>query len=444
MSPAETDHAAHAAHARALAERFTRVRLCTEGLAAPLSAEDCGLQSMPDTSPTKWHLAHTTWFFETLVLGAAGEAPFDPAFGFLFNSYYEAIGPRHARPRRGLLSRPSLAEVLEYRADVDRRMAALLERAAHEPSGRRAPLLGLVELGLHHEQQHQELILTDIKHALADNPLRPGYRAPRGAPVASVASASPAGGSAELGWVSHDEGVVSIGHGGGGFAFDNEEPRHKVHLRAFQLADRPATAGEVLEFIADRGYARPELWLSDGFAAARAGGWEAPLYWEPQGGGFAIYTLDGLRPLDPREPACHLSFYEADAFARWAGARLPTEAEWESIAARAPVRGNLAESGLFHPAPAPARASGSSGGAPRQLFGDVWEWTASAYLPYPGFRPWEGAVGEYNGKFMSGQMVLRGGSCATPESHLRASYRNFFSPGARWQLSGVRLARDAA
>jgi len=431
MSSAETDTADRV---RALAGRFARVRAGTEALAAPLSAEDCGLQSMPDTSPTKWHLAHTAWFFETLVLGPAGEPPFDPAFGFLFNSYYEAIGPRHARPRRGLLSRPSLAEVRGYRADVDRRMAALLDRAAR---GQHGGLLHLIELGLHHEQQHQELILTDIKHALAESPLRPASR-PSGRPA--VTPAPPVEASTELGWVSHDEGVFSLGHAGPGFAFDNEEPRHKAHLRAFQLASRPATSGEVMEFIADRGYARPELWLSDGFAAARAGGWEAPLYWEPQDGGFAIYTLDGLRPLDPREPACHLSFYEADAFARWAGARLPTEAEWEVVAAGVPVRGNLAESGLFHPTPAPAIARD---GKPRQLFGDVWEWTASAYLPYPGFRPWEGAVGEYNGKFMSGQMVLRGGSCATPQDHLRASYRNFFPPGARWQLSGVRLARDA-
>jgi ergothioneine biosynthesis protein EgtB len=393
---------------------------------------------MPDTSPTKWHLAHTAWFFETLVLGPAGEAPFDPDFGYLFNSYYEAIGPRHARPRRGMLSRPSLTQVLAYRADVDRRLLALLERLDAMPGDRRAEVAALIDLGIHHEQQHQELILTDIKHALGESPLHPAYRA---APGGAAPTGSGPRDAEPLGWVSHGDGVFSIGHGGEGFAFDNEAPRHKVYLRAFALADRPATAGEVMEFIADRGYARPQLWLSDGWAAAREGGWEAPLHWVRRDGAFFVFTLDGLRPVDPREPACHLSYYEADAFARWAGARLPTEAEWEVVAsAAAPLpspRGNFVESGRLHPAPAPA------GQGPRQLLGDVWEWTGSAYLPYPGFHPWEGAVGEYNGKFMSGQMVLRGGSCATPESHIRATYRNFFPPGARWQFSGVRLARDA-
>ena len=415
-----------------LADRFTRVRGFTEELARPLSPEDCGLQSMPDASPTKWHLAHTSWFFEALVLAPAGERPFDPAFGFLFNSYYEAIGPRHARPRRGLLSRPSLAEVLAYRADVDRRVRALLDRMA---SGEHPELRSLIELGIHHEQQHQELILTDIKHALGESPLHPAYRVSK----AQVAPARPA--AAKLGWTLHGEGVFSIGHPGAGFAFDNEAPRHRVHLAAFGLADRLVTCGEVLEFIADRGYARPELWLSDGWAAARTEGWEAPLHWVPRDGGFAVFSLDGVRALDPDEPACHLSYFEADAFARWAGARLPTEAEWEVVAAGAPLRGNFAESGALHPTAAPTPVTPADG--PRQLFGDAWEWTASAYLPYPGFRPWEGAVGEYNGKFMSGQMVLCGGSCATPESHVRASYRNFFPPGARWQFSGVRLARDA-
>jgi ergothioneine biosynthesis protein EgtB len=294
----------------------------------------------------------------------------------------------------------------------------------------------MIELGLHHEQQHQELILTDIKHALAESPLRPAYRA---AAATEVEGAPPALAD-DLRWIEHGEGVFSIGHEGAGFAFDNEEPRHPVYLRAFRLADRLSTAGEVMEFIADGGYARPDLWLSDGWAAARSGGWEAPLYWERRDGGFATFSLEGPRAVDPREPACHLSFYEADAFARWAGARLPTEAEWEVVASRAPVLGNFAESGRLHPAPAPASAARGAGA--RQVFGDVWEWTASAYLPYPGFRPWEGAIGEYNGKFMSGQMVLRGGSCATPQSHIRASYRNFFPPGARWQFSGVRLARD--
>jgi ergothioneine biosynthesis protein EgtB len=417
-----------AEQAKVLAGRFARVRAFTEELCRPLAPEDYVLQSMPDASPAKWHLAHTTWFFETFVLAALGEAPFDPAFGFLFNSYYHAAGPRHARPHRGMLSRPTVDEVRRYRADVDRRVLASLDRVA---SGAGAALLPVVELGIHHEQQHQELLLTDLEHAFAQNPIKPAYRASRAPAGSDAADEGPAG------WVAFDEGLYSVGHAGGGFAFDNETPRHKTYLGAFQLADRLATCGELQAFIADGGYARPELWLSDGWAAAREGGWEAPLHWEPRDGGFWSFTLDGMRPVDPRAPVCHLSLYEADAYARWAGARLPTEAEWEVAAAAAAVTGNFVESGRLHPAPAPART-----GALRQLFGDVWEWTASAYLPYPGFRPWEGAIGEYNGKFMSGQMVLRGGSCATPETHIRASYRNFFPPGARWQFSGVRLARD--
>jgi ergothioneine biosynthesis protein EgtB len=414
-----------------LVERFQRIRGFTEELARPLSAEDACLQSMPETSPTKWHLAHTTWFFETLVLAPAGEPPFDPAYGYLFNSYYEAVGPRHPRPRRGMLSRPSLAEVMAYRANVDRRMATQLERIAE---GSYPELRALVQLGLHHEQQHQELVLTDIKHALAENPGKPAYRGalPRPRAHRPPIALAPR-------FLARREGMVDIGHEGDGFAFDNEAPRHKVHLRGYAIADRLVTAGEVMEFIADRGYARPELWLSDGWAAVQAGGWQAPLYWAHQDDAFVVYTLDGVRAVDPVEPACHLSYYEADAFARWAGARLPTEAEWEAFAAPVATRGNFVESGVLHPAPADT----SDEGAPRQLFGDVWEWTQSAYLPYPGFRPWEGAIGEYNGKFMSGQMVLRGGSCLTPESHARATYRNFFPPGARWQMSGVRLARDA-
>jgi ergothioneine biosynthesis protein EgtB len=420
-----------------LVERFVRVRRFTEDLARPLSAEDACLQSMPEASPTKWHLAHTTWFFETLVLAPAGEPPFRPAYGYLFNSYYESIGPRHPRPRRGMISRPSLAEVLDYRAHVDGRMAALLERIAR---GEHAELRALVELGVQHEQQHQELILTDIKHALHENPLRPEYRAMRDAGRREPTKA--------ISFHRGDERTVEVGHAGDGFAFDNEAPRHKVHLVAYELSDRLATCGEVMEFIADRGYARPELWLSDGWAAAQAGGWEAPLYWSREGSRFLAFTLNGVREVDPAEPACHLSYYEADAFARWSGARLPTEAEWEAFAASQPVRGNFVDSGRLHPAPATqalreaSLATRTEGKGPRQMFGDVWEWTESAYLPYPGFRPWEGAVGEYNGKFMSGQMVLRGGSCLTPESHARATYRNFFPPGARWQMSGVRLARD--
>ena len=413
--------------ARGLHERYARVRGFTDELSRPLSPEDCLLQSMPDASPTKWHLAHTTWFFETFVLGPLGEAPFDPAYGYLFNSYYNAVGPRHARPLRGLLSRPALGEVRAYRADVDRRVLACLARVAE---GEHPELCTLVELGLQHEQQHQELILTDIKHAFGASPLRPGYRArPRSCTAAGV---SP------LGWVEHGEGLHAVGHEGDGFAFDNERPRHRAFVHAYRLADRLVTCGEYQAFMADGGYARPELWLSDGWAAARADGWEAPLYWEKHGDGFAALTLDGLRPVEDAEPVCHVSLYEADAYARWAGARLPTEVEWEVAAAAVKRTGNFAERGALHPEAAPRDGKGV-----RQLFGDAWEWTASAYLPYPGFQPWEGAIGEYNGKFMSGQMVLRGGSCATPESHIRASYRNFFPPGARWQFSGIRLARDA-
>lgn len=417
-----------------LHRRFTEVRRFTGALSQPLSAEDCALQSMPDASPTKWHLAHTSWFFENFVLLALGEAPFHPRFGFLFNSYYEAEGPRHERPRRGLLSRPSLDEVRRYRADVDRRVLQALRAMSDE---RFAALGPVIELGLHHEQQHQELILTDILHALAGSPLRPAYR--ESAPPApdAVAGALDPG---PMGWIAHDAGVREVGHDGAGFAFDNESPRHAVYQSAYLLADRLVTCGEYLEFLADGGYTRPDLWLSDGWAAVKAEGWTMPLYWARQGDSFEAATLDGVRPIDPSEPVCHLSYYEADAYARWAGARLPTEAEWEIAAAGAPLRGTFADGLALHPQPAPPPDPGAK--HPRQLFGEVWQWTASAYSSYPGFRPLAGALGEYNGKFMCNQLVLRGGSCATPASHLRASYRNFFPPAARWQFSGVRLARD--
>jgi ergothioneine biosynthesis protein EgtB len=414
-----------------LGRRFTEVRRFTDALHRPLSAEDCGLQSMPDASPTKWHLAHTSWFFETFVLLPLGEAPFNPRYGFLFNSYYEAEGPRHERPRRGMLSRPSLDEVRRYRADVDRRVAhALVEMSAE----RFAALGPVIELGLHHEQQHQELLLTDILHALASSPLRPAYResAP---PRPKAPDAGP------MGWIAHDEGVRQIGHDGAGFSFDNEGPRHSVYQRAFLLADRLVTCGEYLGFMSNGGYTRPELWLSDGWAAVKAERWTMPLYWARKGDILEAATLDGVRPVVPNEPVCHLSYYEADAFARWAGARLPTEAEWEIAAEGAPLQGTFADGLALHPRPAappdPALTH------PRQMFGDVWQWTSSAYSSYPGFRPLDGALGEYNGKFMCNQIVLRGGSCATPASHIRASYRNFFPASARWQFSGLRLARDA-
>jgi len=404
--------------------RYTEVRQRTLELAAPLSAEDCGAQSMPDASPVKWHLAHTTWFFETFVLPKAvsGYAPRDPAYRELFNSYYHSVGVQHPRPQRGLLTRPSLGEVLDYRAEVDAALLGWLEHGA-DPE-----LLSVVELGLQHEQQHQELILTDVKHLLGCNPLRPAYRAER------LARGADPG---RLLWQPQPEGVFEIGHAGPGFAFDNESPRHRVFVEAFELASRPVTCGEYLEFMADAGYRRPELWLSEGWRALGERGWEAPLYWERDGDGWLQYTLAGLREVDPAEPVCHLSYLEADAFARWAGARLPDEAEWELVAERAPRAGNFAESGRLQPAAAPP------GAGPQQLFGDVWEWTRSSYGPYPGFRPLAGGLGEYNGKFMSGQMVLRGGSCVTPASHVRASYRNFFYPADRWQFSGLRLARDA-
>jgi ergothioneine biosynthesis protein EgtB len=409
----------------ALADRYRTVRERTEWLCEPLSAEDQTPQSMPDASPAKWHRAHTTWFFETFVLGPwhAGYRPLDDRYTHLFNSYYNAVGPQYFRPHRGLVTRPGVADVASYRAHVDRAMQDLLEGRA-PLRGEVAP--GVVELGLNHEEQHQELILTDIKHLLAHNPTWPVYRERPAAPVGATAPA-PA-------WREYGEGVREIGHAGAGFAFDNEGPRHRVFLEAYALASRPVTVGEYLDFIAGGGYRRPELWLSDGWRAVRERGWEAPLYWTSEDSSRRAFTLAGSLPLDPAEPVCHVSYYEADAFARWAGARLPTEAEWEVAAAEQPIAGTFLESGRCHPAPV--------GSAPASLYGDVWVWTQSAYLPYPGFRPPAGAIGEYNAKFMSGQMVLRGGSCATPRGHIRASYRNFFPPEARWQFTGIRLARD--
>jgi ergothioneine biosynthesis protein EgtB len=412
---------------RRLHEELAEVRRATERLAAPLSAEDQMVQSMPDASPTKWHLAHTTWFFETFVLAprAPGYRVFDERFAYLYNSYYESLGPRHSRPARGLLSRPALAEVARYRAHVDEALGRFLREGKVD-----AETLDAVVLGLHHEQQHEELLLTDIKHALAQNPLGPAYRD-------DAAPAAP-GDAPPLAFRACEGGLVDVGHAGAGFAFDNEGPRHRAYLQPYVLASRLVTCGEMLDFMADGGYRRPTLWLSAGYDAVARGGWTSPLYWEERDGAWWQFTLGGPRPVDRAAPVCHVSYYEADAFARWAGARLPTELEWERAAAGAPVTGTFVESARFHPAPAPASAGGLT-----QLYGDVWQWTASAYLPYPGFAPAPGALGEYNGKFMSGQMVLRGGSCASPQSHLRATYRNFFPPDARWQFSGLRLARDA-
>ena len=410
-------------HRADLVERFLRVRTATEALCAPLSPEDCVAQSMPDASPAKWHLAHTTWFFETFVLArVAGYVPVRKEYAELFNSYYEAVGPRHPRAARGVLTRPSFEEVRAYRASITGRVLALLERRDTSPE-----LRSLVELGVHHEEQHQELLLTDVKHLFASNPLRPRYR---------DASERPRSEPTPLGFRHFDAGLRTIGHGDSTFAFDNETPAHRQFVEAHALGDRLVTNGEYLEFVRDGGYRRPEPWLSDGFRTVIERGWTAPLYWEPSHD--AVFTLAGLEPLDLAAPVCHVSFYEADAFARWAAARLPTEAEWESAARGASVRGNFLESGAFEP-----RAAGAAHDSLRQLYGDVWEWTQSAYSPYPGFRPVAGALGEYNGKFMANQLVLRGGSCVTPSAHVRPTYRNFFPPDARWQFTGIRLARSA-
>ena len=416
---------------QALPDHYRRVRSLTEQLAEPLSPEDCAAQSMPDASPVKWHLAHTTWFFETFVLEQAGSdyRPYAPHHRVLFNSYYNCVGEQHPRPRRGMLTRPALGEVMAYRAAVDAQLEALLAKGPDALG----ELAAVVELGLHHEQQHQELLLTDVKHLLAQNPLRPAYRADLPEPAAAEAPAH--------GWRRIDSGIRSLGHDGGGFRFDNETPRHDALIQPAELGSRLVTNAEFLDFIDDRGYARPELWLSDGWATVQERGWGAPGYWERVDGAWQLLTLGGPRPLAPAEPVCHVSYYEADAYARWAGARLPSEMEWEVAARERPLVGNFVESGLLHPAP--AGASGASRG-PAQLFGDVWEWTRSAYAPYPGYDPPAGALGEYNGKFMCNQQVLRGGSCASSRSHLRATYRNFFYPDARWQFSGIRLARDAA
>ncbi len=403
---------------------YAAVRRQTEALCAPLETEDYVIQSMPDASPVKWHLAHTSWFFETFVLRPrqADYRPFHPQFGFLFNSYYQGVGPRWPRPERGLLSRPTVAEVYRYRAYVDEHMARVLR--TEDPAVR-----AVVSLGLNHEQQHQELMLTDLKHAWAANPLHPVYRE-----AVSVGGEPP-----RLAWVSFPEGLAWVGHDGRGFAFDNESPRHRVFLNGFQMASRLVTNAEYLAFIAEGGYARPDLWLSDGWAASQARGWGAPLYWRQEAGEWANVTLAGLRPLDGAEPVCHVSYYEADAFARWAGARLPTEAEWEVAAGAGETVGHFLEGGHFHPAATPAA---TDQGLLKQLYGDVWQWTASGYAGYPGYRAPAGALGEYNGKFMCNQVVLRGASCVTPRSHARPTYRNFFAPDARWQFSGIRLARD--
>jgi ergothioneine biosynthesis protein EgtB len=405
-----------------IAARYFRVREATVELCRTLETEDLVIQSMPGTSPIKWHLAHTAWFFETFVLARASisRRPFHPLYGALFNSYYLQAGSQFPRAQRGLISRPTVDEVHRYREHVDQEVLALLRDGVSQE------LEALVELGVHHEEQHQELILTDLKHLFSLNPLCPVYRERR--PEEDILPGP-------LFWVAFPGGIRSIGHSEGGFAFDNELPRHQAYLEPFEIASRPVSCGEYRAFLDDGGYHSGKLWLSDGWAEAQREGWEAPLYWKKEDGRWRIMTLTGMRDVNDREPLCHVSYYEAEAFARWAGARLPTEAEWEVAAAAADLEGNFLESGRFHPVPAASTVGVG------QLFGDVWEWTSSAYLPYPGYQPPLGALGEYNGKFMCNQFVLRGGSCVTPRAHIRRTYRNFFYPRDRWQFSGIRLAR---
>jgi len=410
------------------AARYLAVRATSVALASPLSPEDAMLQSMEDASPAKWHLGHTTWFFEHFVLAAAGMEPLRPDWHYLFNSYYDSAGPRHPRPCRGLLSRPSLEELLGWREAVDERVLRALWAGDLDGSARRR-----LELGLNHEQQHQELLLTDIKHALWSQPLRPAYRHDLPDPARRAAAAG------ELHWHAVAEQVACIGAPpwpeAEAFAYDNESPPHRVLLPAHALASRLVTNAEYRQFVEDGGYRDPRLWLSDGWARVQAECWQRPLYWEEDL--ERAFTLGGMRLLPAHAPVCHLSYYEADAFARWAGVRLPTEAEWEHAASAQPARGHFSDDGVLEPCPAQASGDGLA-----QLFGDTWEWTSSAYLAYPGFRPWQDDTGEYNAKFMSGQFVLRGGSCVTPCGHVRASYRNFFPPHARWQYAGLRLAMD--
>ena len=411
----------------ALAESYRTVRRRTEALCEPLASEDFVIQSMPDASPVKWHLAHTTWFFETFLLVPffPGYRPFDPRFRFLFNSYYDGVGPRWPRSRRGLLSRPTTVEVFGYRAYVDKHVTRFLESFGSQGLEQIARTV----LGMHHEQQHQELILTDLKHAWAANPLCPVYRE----------ALLECGKCPRQRWIAFPASIASIGHDGSGFAFDNESPRHRIWHHGAWLSNRLVTNAEYLEFIQDGGYDRPDLWLSDGWATRQSQGWEAPLYWAEQDGKWSISTLAGPRPLFVDEPVCHVSYYEADAFARWAGAKLPTEEVWELASTVVPFGGHFMESGRFHPATSPAA---DDRGPIYQLFGDVWQWTSSPYVGYPGYHPAAGALGEYNGKFMCNQFVLRGASCATPRSHARRTYRNFFPPDARWQFSGIRLATE--
>ncbi len=412
-----------------LLDRYRQIRRFSENLCATLEPEDFVVQSMPDVSPTKWHLAHTSWFFETFILKVwmPDYQPEVPEYAYLFNSYYNAAGDMHRRDLRGLISRPTVAEAFRFRRSVDQHIQELLENADEDL---RQELQAVFTIGLHHEQQHQELLVTDIKHVFAQNPLHPIFRE-RG----EASTPSPI---APCGFVDFEEAIVEIGHAGRGFSYDNEGPRHRALVPAFSLGTRPVTNGEYIEFIEAGGYTRPDHWLSLGWTTVNEQRWESPLYWTKRNGAWWNFTLSGLRPIDPAEPVTHVSHFEADAFANWSGARLPTEFEWEQAAAGLEIEGNFVDTERFQPAPVEAQPNGKL----TRMFGDVWEWTRSAYLPYPGYRAVPGALGEYNGKFMSNQMVLRGGSCATSRNHIRSTYRNFFQPEKRWQFTGIRLARD--
>ena len=431
LAAAERSHLnSSPARVEALLARFHRIRNFTNALCSGLEPEDYVVQSMPDVSPTKWHLAHTTWFFETFILKKffAGYRAEIPEYAYLFNSYYNAAGDMHRRDLRGLISRPTVQETHRYRASIDSHIDGLLYDADEKLLDEIEPIL---VLGIHHEQQHQELLVTDIRHVLAQNPLYPVFRKRKSHIAAKKA--------APLQFLEFEETIATIGHDGHGFAYDNEGPQHQALVPAFSLASRPVTNGDYIEFIEDNGYTRSEFWLSLGWMTVNEQRWQAPLYWAKRDGAWWNFTLSGFRPVDESEPVTHMSYFEADAYANWAGARLPTEFEWERAAFDCPIEGNFVEEEIFHPR---AMSISEHDGQLHQIFGDVWEWTRSAYSPYPGYRAAPGALGEYNGKFMCNQYVLRGGSCATSRSHIRRTYRNFFPPEKRWQFTGIRLARD--
>lgn len=411
-----------------LSEQYQSIRQFTERLCEPLIIEDYIIQSMPDVSPTRWHIAHVSWFFETFVLNpyASNYKPINPKYKYLFNSYYIAVGERYPRPLRGLLSRPNVHEIFEYRKHIDENMMVFINQI---DDAKLTELTLLIETGLHHEQQHQELMLTDIKHVFSVNPLYPVYREVTRPQVDEVAA---------MKWIPYEEGIFSIGHGDNSFCYDNETPRHRVFLEPFEFGSRLITNGEYMDFMEDDGYKRADLWLSMGWDTVNQNEWESPLYWLKQDGEWYEFSLNGLQKVNPHEPVCHVSYYEADAFARWKDARLPTEAEWEVVAQDAVIQGNFVDDGMYHT----AALIEADANKPAQMYGDAWEWTQSSYSPYPGYKAPKGAIGEYNGKFMCNQFVLKGGSCATTLSHIRPTYRNFFYPPDRWQFMGIRLVKD--